>query len=91
MCRLKVLNISSYVANFTDKVEPNFISLSATNQVLILLYGSQTNNPDSLNQEILKYVISYLKATTRFDRPLIDFQPKKIVFYFRFLQDVFPL
>ena len=56
-----------------EKVEPNFLSLSAKNQALILLYGSQTNNSESFNQEILKNVISYLKATTRFDRPLIDF------------------
>ena len=56
-----------------EKVEPKFLSLSVKNQALILLYGSQTNNSESFNQEILKNVISYLKATTRFDRPLIDF------------------
>ena len=56
-----------------EKVEPNFLSLSAKNQVLILLYGSRTNNSANLNQEILKNAISYLKATTRFDKPLIDF------------------
>ena len=56
-----------------EKVEPNFLSLSVKNQVLILLYGSQTSNSESLNQEIIKNVISYLKATTRFDKPLIDF------------------
>ena len=50
----------------------NFLSLSVKNQVLILLYGSRTNS-QNLNQEILKNVIFYLKATTRFDRPLIDF------------------
>ena len=55
-----------------EKVEPNFLSLSAKNQVLILLYGSRTIS-ENLNQEILKNVIFYLKATTRFDRPLIDF------------------
>ena len=55
-----------------EKVEPNFLSLSAKNQVLILLFGSRTNS-ENLNQEILKNVIFYLKATTRFDRPLIDF------------------
>ena len=53
-----------------EKVEPNF--LSAKNQVPILLNGSRTNS-QNLNQEILKNVIFYLKATTRFDRPLIDF------------------
>ena len=55
------------------KVEPHFLSLSAKNQVLILLYGAQTNNSESLNHKILKNVISYLKATTRFDRPVTDF------------------
>ena len=55
-----------------EKVEPNFLSLYAKNDILILLYGSQTNSKN-LNQEILENVISYLKVTTRFDRPLIDF------------------
>ena len=54
------------------KVEPNFLGLSARTQVLILLYGSRTIS-ENLNQEIFKNVIFYLKATTRFDRPLIDF------------------
>ena len=56
-----------------EKIKPYFLSLSAKNQVLILLYGSQTSNSESLNHKILRNVISYLKATTRFDRPLIDF------------------
>ena len=55
-----------------EKVEPNFLSLCAKNDILILLYDSQTN-PENLNQEILENVISHLKVTTRFDRPLIDF------------------
>ena len=36
-----------------EKVEPNFLSLSLKNQVLILLYGSLTSNSESLNEEIL--------------------------------------
>ena len=67
------------------KVDPIFLSLSASNQVYILFYGSQTNNSKSLNHEILKNKISYLKPTTRFDGPLINFQPMKIVFYFCFI------
>ena len=43
-----------------EKVEPNFLSLSAKNQVLILLYGSWAIS-ENLNQEILKNVIFYLK------------------------------
>ena len=32
----------------------NFLSLTAKNQVLILLYGSQTNNSESLIKKFLK-------------------------------------
>ena len=80
--KLKLQNISSCVVNFTvlkdavleklKKVEPDFLSSSAKNQVLILLYDSRTNS-QNLNKKILKNVIFYLQATTRFDRPLIDF------------------
>ena len=51
-----------------EKVDLNVLSLSAQNQVYILLYGSQTNN-----SKILKNVISYVKASTLFDRQLINF------------------
>ena len=39
-----------------EKVDPNFLSLSAKNQVYILLYGSQRNNSKSINHKILKNV-----------------------------------
>ena len=73
--KLKLLNSFStqrleYFENL-EKNEPNF--LSAKNQVLILLYDSQTNNYERLNQELLKNVVSYLKAIIRFDKPSIDF------------------
>ena len=48
-------------------------SLSAKYKVYILLVGSQTNNSNGLSHEILKNVISYLKTTTHFDEPLINF------------------
>ena len=48
-------------------------NLCAKNQVLILLYVSQISSSKIRNQGILKNVISCLKATTRFDRQLIDF------------------
>ena len=56
-----------------EKVVPKFLSLSAKNQVLVLLHGSQAKNFQSFNEEIIENVISYLKAITRFDRPLVDF------------------
>ena len=73
--KLKLLNSFStqrleYFENL-EKNEPSF--LSAKNQVLILLYGSQTNNYERLNQELLKNVVSYLKAIIRFDKASIDF------------------
>ena len=46
--------------------------LSAKNQGLTLLNVSQTNNSESLNQETLENVISYLKVTTCFNRPIIN-------------------
>ena len=74
--KLKILNISSCVCHFystvlfenLENVEPNFLSLSAKNQDLILLHRPQTNNSESLNQDFLKNATSYLKATDRFQR-----------------------
>ena len=44
-----------------EKVDAQFLSLSAKNQVLILLYVSQANNSESLNQEVLKSNILHLR------------------------------
>ena len=54
-----------------NKVDSNFFNLNETDQVNTLLYGSKTNYSKCTNQEILKFVIAYIKATTRFDRSLI--------------------
>ena len=54
------------------KVDSNFLSLNEKDKVNTLLYGSQTNDSKWINQEILKFVITYIKATTRFDRSLIS-------------------
>ena len=53
------------------KVDPN---LNEKDQVNTLLYGSQTNASKCANQEILKFVITYIKGTTRVDRSLISNQ-----------------
>ena len=64
--KLKSLTTSSSVDMFTvpkkwlelfenpEKVKPNFLSLSAKNQVFILLYGSQTNNSKVWIKKFLK-------------------------------------
>ena len=57
-----------------SKVDSSFLNLNEKDQVNTLLYGSQTNDSKCANQEILKFVITYIKATTRFDRSLISNQ-----------------
>ena len=54
------------------KVDLNFFSLIEKDQVNTFLYGSQTSDSKCVNQEILKFVIVYIKATTYFDRSLIS-------------------
>ena len=56
------------------KVDSNFLNLNEKDQVNFLLYGSQINYTKCANQEILKFVIAYIKATTHFDRSLISNQ-----------------
>ena len=56
------------------KVNSNFFNLNEKDQVKILLYGSQTNDFKCANQEILKFLITYIKAITCFDRSLISNQ-----------------
>ena len=52
-------------------VDSIFSNLNEKDQVNTLLYGSKTNDSKRADQEILKFVIAYIKATTRFKRSLI--------------------
>ena len=75
--KLKPLNIFSRVVIFTvlkgitfnnfEKIDRNFQSLSAKNQVYVLLHGSQTNH------ETLEIVVPYLTTIRRFLGLLINF------------------
>ena len=56
------------------KFDSNVVNLNEKDQVSTLLYGSQTNDSKCANQGILKFVIIYSKATTRFNRSLISIQ-----------------
>ena len=58
----------------TQRLELFENNLNEKDQVTTLLYGSQTNDSKCANQEILKFVITYIEVTTRFDRPLINNQ-----------------
>ena len=53
------------------KVDSIFSTSMKKTQVNTLFHGSQTNDSKCTNQEILKFVIAYIKATTSFDRSLI--------------------
>ena len=55
-----------------EKLDPCFQELSSKNQVLLLLYGSQNNDSKNFNRDILLNAITYIKATARFERPLIN-------------------
>ena len=50
------------------------LNINEKDQVNVLLYGYQIDKPKSFSQSILKNVISYVKATGRFDKPLISFR-----------------
>ena len=53
-----------------EKLYPNISTLSQKDQVNVLLYGSQNDDSKSLNQDIIKHVITFIKATARFEKPL---------------------
>ena len=57
-----------------EEIDPNFLNLSVKDQVNFLLYGYQINKPKIFSQSILENVISYVKTTSRFDRPLVSFK-----------------
>ena len=52
-------------------VDSIFFNLDEKEQVNTLLYGSQASDSKCANQEVLKFVITCIKATTCFDRSLI--------------------
>ena len=57
-----------------EKIDPNFLNLNEKDQVDVLLYGYQINKFKNFSQSILNNVISYVKATARFDKPLFNFK-----------------
>ena len=76
MLKLKILNtsITSDTGLFDNinKVDPSFTQIDTKEQVDILLYGYPPNKSNPLNQDIIKFVINFLKKFGRFDKPLIS-------------------
>ena len=54
------------------KIDQQFLNLTAKDQVLVLLYGSQRNNSENSNQNMINFVLKYLKSTGRFDRSIFN-------------------
>ena len=48
------------------KIGLNFLNLTAKDQVIALLCGSQGNNFENSNQNIINFAINYLKSTGRY-------------------------
>ena len=57
-----------------EKIDPNFLNLNEKDQVDVLLYGYQINKSKNFSKSILNNVISYVKATARFDKQLVSFK-----------------
>ena len=60
--------------NNINKVDPSFTQLDTKEQVNILLYGYPPNKSNALNQDIIKFVINFIKKSGSFDKPLISFK-----------------
>ena len=59
-----------------NKTIVHFLEESLPNKHFIIGNASQTNDSKCANQKILQFAITYIKATTRFDRSLISNQWK---------------
>ena len=62
----------SELLNYLYRLDPSFSKLNTKEQVAYLLYGSRSSS-SSLNKEVVKLVIKFLKSTGRFNEPLIFF------------------
>ena len=51
-----------------EKVDSSFLILNVKDKVSLLLYGFQSATSTSLNYDILKFVIYYIKEPNYFDR-----------------------
>ena len=59
--------------NNINKIDLSFTQLGTTEQVNTLLYSYPPSKSNALNQDIIKFVISFLKKSGHFDKPSISF------------------
>ena len=55
-----------------NKVDPSFEQLDTKEQVNTFLYCYPHSKSNTLNQNIIKFVVNFLKKSRRFDKPLIS-------------------
>ena len=54
------------------KIDQQFWNLTAKDQVLVFLYVSQRNNSENSNQNIINFVLKYLKSPGCFDTSIFN-------------------
>ena len=69
-CQLYQTHRPKFFVKSFVKVHQQLLNLTAKGQLLVLLHSSQRNNSENSNQNILNFVIKYLKSTGRFDRSI---------------------
>ena len=57
--------------NNINKVDPFFTQFDTKEQANTLLYCYPPSKPNALNQDIIKFVINFLKISGRFDKPCV--------------------
>ena len=60
-------------SNNINKFDLFFTQLDTKEEVNILLYDYPPNKSNALNQDIIKFVINFLRKSGHFDKPLISF------------------
>ena len=75
LLRCHFYNIKRFeLSSNINKVEPSLTQLDTKEQVMILLlYCHPPTRSNALNQDIIKFVINFLKKSGHFDKPLISF------------------
>ena len=59
--------------NNINKVDPSFTQLDIKEQVNILLFGYPPNKSNALNQDIIKFIINFVRKSGRFYKPFNQF------------------
>ena len=77
----------SELFDYLYRLDLSFSKLNTKEKVAYLLYGSR-NNSSSLNKEVIKLVIKFLKSTDRFNKALIFFDQWNVKFSTVFATEV---